>query len=180
MSGPTIITLLIWLGIMASVLVIPSVVAYRVARLDRRRIMAEGASAQGLITRISPLSNNDRSKVYFSFQPTDAAKLMKSSQWTTRAAIAQLGLMVGSSVRVHYLPKWGRWGFVPALAYAERCLAASEKPNVPGEMHGTLPPLFYVSYGNPAANGFQWMDGSGGALLGLPSAHILVSKDRPT
>jgi membrane associated rhomboid family serine protease len=158
MSAPSIM-LLIWLGFIVFALGVPSAVGYRVARRDRRRMMADGASAQGLITKINPPSKSDRSKVYFSFQPTSAKKPVEGSQVTAHAATERLGLMVGSSVQVQYLPKSARWGFIPALAYAERCLAVSASFNGPDEPLGIRPPLFYVSYGNPTANGFRWMGG---------------------
>jgi membrane associated rhomboid family serine protease len=155
MSAPIII-LLIWLVIIVFVLGIPLVVAYRAARQDRRRMMADGASAQALIARIT--SKNDRSTVYFSFQPTTATSSVEGNQVTTRAAVERLGLMVGSSVQVQYLPKWARWGFIPALTYAERYLAAFAKSKDRDEVPATRPPLFYVSYG-PMARSFRWMGG---------------------
>jgi hypothetical protein len=53
MSAPSIM-LLIWLGFIVFALGVPSAVGYRVARRDRRRMMADGASAQGLIPKINP------------------------------------------------------------------------------------------------------------------------------
>jgi membrane associated rhomboid family serine protease len=155
MSAPTVI-LLIWLVIIVFALGIPLVVAYRAARQDRRRMMADGASAQGLISRIT--SKNDSSTVYFSFQPTSATSPTEGRQVTTRAAVERLGLMAGSSVQVQYLPKWASWGFLPALTYAERCLAAFAKSKDRDETPDTRPPLFYVSY-RPVAKSLRWMGG---------------------
>ena len=49
-------------------------------------------------------------------------------------------------MQVQYLPKWASWGFLPALTYAERCLAAFAKSKDRDETPDTRPPLFYVSY----------------------------------
>jgi hypothetical protein len=85
---------------------IPLRVAWRQVRRDRRKIMAEGVTGQAIITKITPKSRIGRCVIYFSFQPSAANPAVQGSQRTTQVAIDNLGLMVGSTVRVRYLPKW--------------------------------------------------------------------------
>jgi membrane associated rhomboid family serine protease len=144
---------------------IPVIVAYRIARQDRFRIMAAGASAAGVITRIGPPSKHQRCKVFFEFHSGDGAKSIKASQWTTGGAIERLGLLAGSPVQVHYRPQWAPWGFLPALAHAERCLAASDHAPATADGNGTPAAIFYVSYGN-TANGFRWTGGGDVTVTG--------------
>ena len=93
---------------------------WRRRRQDRRKIMAEGTTAQAVVTKIVDSSRNDQSIVHFSYQPTTADRNFDGRQSTTKAAIELLGITVGSSVEVHYLAKWPRWAFVNALTLAER------------------------------------------------------------
>jgi hypothetical protein len=96
------------------------VLGWRRRRQDRRKIMAEGTTAQAVVTKIVDSSRNDQSIVHFSYQPTTADRNFDGRQSTTKAAIELLGITVGSSVEVHYLAKWPRWAFVNALTLAQR------------------------------------------------------------
>src|ERR1700720_2101999 len=85
---------------------IPLLVAWRQVRQDHRRIMAEGVTGQALITKITPKSRAARCVLYFSFQPSAAHSTVQGKQRTTQAVIDKLGLMVGATIQVRYLPKW--------------------------------------------------------------------------
>ena len=69
------------------------------------RIMADGTRAPGQITAIKARTNG-QAIVNFSFDPTGAGEPVTGRQRTSMAAVRQRGLMPGSSVTVHYLPKW--------------------------------------------------------------------------
>jgi hypothetical protein len=111
--------LLIYLAVIGSLIGMPLIVAFRQVRLERRRIMADGTQAAGQITAIKARTNG-QAIVNFTFDLTGAGKPVTGRQVTSKAAVRQRGLMPGSSVTVHYLPKWARWGFIPALTYVER------------------------------------------------------------
>lgn len=128
---------------------------WRRRRQDRRKIMAEGTTAQAVITKIVDSSRNDQSIVHFSYQPTSADRNFDGRQSTTKAAIELLGITVGSSVEVHYLAKWPRWAFVNALTLAER--GVPTRTLVPDSLEEPVSTaaLFYVSYSDPARPGSQ-------------------------
>jgi len=122
----TDLVLLIYLTVIGSLIGMPLIVAFRQVRLERRRIMADGTQAPGQITAIKARTNG-QAIVNFTFDPTGAGKPVTGRQVTSMAAVRQRGLMPGSSVTVHYLPKWPRWGFIPALTYVERILEVRPK-----------------------------------------------------
>jgi membrane associated rhomboid family serine protease len=165
-----IIVLLVWLAILGVLLGIPYGVSRLRTRRDRRRIMADGMSATALVTKIES-AKNDESTVYFSFQPNGAAQTVEGRQLTSRAAIDRLRLMVGSSVQVHYLPKWSWWGFIPQLTYAQRNPTESNP-------RSNEPPLFYVSFGNRTVNPFRWV-GSGDIQVVDQNVRITAYRQRP-
>ncbi len=164
-----IFVLLVWLVILGIIFGIPFGLTRRKARRDRRRIMADGLSATGLVTKISS-SNPNEPTVCFSFQPNGATQAVEGQQLTTSAAISRLGLMVGSTVQVHYLPKWSRWGFIPQLTYAERHPAD-------GDPRTNEPPLFFVTFGNRTANPFRWV-GSGEVQAVGQNVRITANRQR--
>lgn len=84
--------------------------------------MAEGVIGQATITKMLPQSPDGGSMLCFSFQPGAAGRTVQGKQRTTRAAIDNLGLMIGSTVQVRYLQKWPKYGFIDAVARAERTL----------------------------------------------------------
>jgi rhomboid protease GluP len=128
---------------------------WRRRRQDRRKIMAEGKTAQAVVTEIVDSSRNDQSTIYFSFQPTTADRDYQGKQRTTKAAIELLGITVGSSVEVHYLAKWPRWAFVNALTLAERGLPTRIPAPNSLAAPASAAALFYVSYSDPAKPGSQ-------------------------
>jgi hypothetical protein len=72
---------------------------WRRRRQDRRKIMAEGKTAQAVVTEIVDSSRNDQSTIYFSFQPTTADRDYQGKQRTTKAAIELLGIMAEMGIR---------------------------------------------------------------------------------
>jgi membrane associated rhomboid family serine protease len=141
--------------LLLSLFIYAFVSGWRRRRQDRRKIMADGTTAQAVVTKIVDSPRNDQSVVYFSFQPTTADRNFDGMQRTTKAAIERSGITVGSSVEVHYLAKWPRWAFVNALTLAERGLPprtrAADSVAEPASTAG----LFYVSYSDPARRGSQ-------------------------
>jgi hypothetical protein len=116
--APTMFVVLIF----GALIGIPLLVAWRQVRQDYRKIMAEGVTGQAMITKILPNSRTGRCVLYFSFQPSAAHPAIQAKQRTTQAVIDKLGLMVASTVQVHYLPKWPKFGFIDAVTQAERIL----------------------------------------------------------
>ena len=165
--------LLIYLALIGSLIGMPLIVAFRQVRLERRRIMADGTQALGQITAIKTRTNG-QAIVNFSFDPTGAGKPVTGSQRTSMAAVRQLGLMPGSSVTVHYLPKWARWGFIPALTYVERSLDV--RPKLLADEAGQIEPaLFYILFLNPQQRKFRWI---GGGDLTIAGQTILITSYR--
>ena len=151
-------------------------VAWRQVRRDRRKIMAEGVTGQAMITKIAPKSQAGRCAIYFSFQPGAGYPAVQGKQLTTQAAIDKLGLMVGSTVQVRYLPKWPKYGFIDALTLAERNLPrepsdSSAIPQLPESSS-----LFYVSYA--PANRFRWF-GSGDVVIAGSKVRFTAQQRRP-
>lgn len=155
---------------------IPLLVAWRQARQDRRKIMAAGAIGPAMITKIAPKSQTGRCVIYFSFQPSAAHSTVKGKQLTTLAAIAKLGLMVGSTVQVRYLPKRPKYGFIEAVALAERNLP--REPSSPPAISqlSESSSLFYVSYA--PANRFRWF-GSGDVAITASKVRFTAQQRRP-
>ena len=155
---------------------VPAFVAWRQARQDRRRIMAEGITGQAVITKIGPQSRDDQSSLYFSFQPSIADPPIEVSQRTSRAAIDKLGLVIGSTVQVHYLPKWPKFGFVDALVLPERILANNSANTVPVADISGPASLFYVSYA--PANNLRWA-GNGDVVIADHGIRFTAQRRRP-
>ncbi len=137
---------------------IPLLVAWRQVRRDRRKIMAEGITGQAMITKIAPKSQTGRCVIYFSFQPSAADLTVQGKQRTTQAVINKLGLMVGSTVQVRYLPKWPKYGFIDAVTLAERNLPREPSNSSVISQLPESSSHFYVSY-SPASRS-RWF-GSG-------------------
>jgi hypothetical protein len=87
------VPVLLLLGLFSSAFVS----GWRRRRQDRRKIVAEGRTAQAVVTKIVDSSRNDQSIVYFSYQPTTAGRNFDGRQSTTKAAIELLGITVGST-----------------------------------------------------------------------------------
>jgi hypothetical protein len=160
----TDLVLLIYLAVIGSLIGMPLIVAFRQVRLERRRIMADGTQAPGQITAIKARTNG-QAIVNFTFDPTGASKPVTGRQVTSMAAVRQRGLMPGSSVTVHYLPKWARWGFIPALTYVERILEV--RPKLFADESGQIEPaLFYILFLNQRQRKFRWIGGGDVTVAG--------------
>jgi membrane associated rhomboid family serine protease len=133
---------------------IPLVVAWRQVRQDRRNIIANGVTAEATITSIGPISQTGHCVLHFSFQPNAGVRPVQAKQQTTQAAIEKVGLLVGSTVPVRYLPKWPKYGFIDAVTLAERILSREPSNTSP---IAESPALFYVYFA--PGNGFGWYGG---------------------
>ena len=160
----TDLVLLIYLAVIGSLIGMPLIVAFRQVRLERRRIMADGTQAPGQITAIKARTNG-QAIVNFTFDPMGASKPVTGRQVTSMAAVRQRGLMPGFSVTVHYLPKWARWGFVPALTYVERILEV--RPRLFADEFGQIEPaLFYILVLNQRQRKCRWIGGGDVTVAG--------------
>lgn len=162
-----LIALVIWLAIFGTAFGISITMSRLSARRDRRRIMADGLSSRGRVTKIDILKD-DQVVVHFEFQPNGSAESERCTQVSSRAAVDRLRLATDSTVDVHYIPKWSRWGFIPQLTYTERTGAESQTTGVP---------LFYVSFPNRALNPFKWI-GSGDIQVVEHTARITARRHR--
>lgn len=134
---------------------------WRQNRQNRRKIVAEGTTGQGVVAKIGATSRKGQCTVYFSFQPSSAERSVQGKQRTTRAAVDLLGIAVGSTVELHYLPKWPSWAFINALTLVERGLPGRQsRAGSQAEASGTCR-LFYVSYTDPAKHGMQTSPANG-------------------
>src|SRR5262252_3136027 len=85
------------------------VAGIRQRRRDRRRTLAEGTSAEAVITAVITHGGSDGCRVRFRFQPDIAGPHLEATQPSTLAALKSLSLGEGSSDRVYYLAKWPRY-----------------------------------------------------------------------
>ena len=136
----TIITWILATGLTAAVLQ---------ARRDRRRVMADGMSTEGTITRVLTRPGAESCRVTCSFEPLSAAMQVECAQNCTPAALALANLREGSRTRVYYHPKHPGRGFIYALAVAERVatITAAASPSADGR---PSPDVYFVSYTAPA------------------------------
>lgn len=155
---------------------IPLLVARRQVRQDRRKIMAEGVAGQAMITKITPASRTGRCVLYFSFQLNPAHPTIQGKQRTTQAAIDKLGLMVGSTVDVRYLPKWPKHAFIEAVTLAECVLPREPSNSTAIAKPADRPSLFYVSYA--PANNLRWY-GSGDVVVADSQGRFTAQQRRP-
>jgi rhomboid protease GluP len=153
-------------------------VVWRQVRRSYRLILAAGVSVPGTITSIGRESKDGLCTVRFRYQ-TESGASLQSTQPTSSAAVAALGLVVGSSVQVHYLRKWPRWGFIEPLAVAERRaellrVAAAAPGEAPGEAPASE--LFFVDYA--AGNPYRW-SGGGDVLVDAEQIMFSAAQARP-
>jgi Protein of unknown function (DUF3592) len=150
-------------------------------RRDRRRILAEGTTAEARITKVVTSGRADRCRVRFRFQPEIAGSELEGVQQSTLAAVKALGLAEGSSVRVCYHPKWPRFAFIKALVVAERVEAI--KSAAGGAAAESLAPsVYFISYVAPGAtkanNAFRWT-GDGDITLSKSVVCFTAKRSRP-
>jgi hypothetical protein len=154
----------------------PLLVGWRQVRQDRRKIMAEGVTGRAMITKILPNARTGRCVLSFSFQPSAAHRAIEGKQRTTQAVIDKLGLMLGSTVQVHYLPKWPKFGFIDAVTQAERVLPCESSNSLAIAQPRRSPSLFYVSYA--ATNSIRWF-GTGDVVITDSKARFTAQLRRP-
>jgi membrane associated rhomboid family serine protease len=167
--NPTVVPLLtaaVVIGL-ASIPVAASIIQ---RRRDRRRILAEGKTADAHITRLIPDNRSRLCVVQFTFQPDPSSTQIEGRQKSTLAAAQSIGLAEGSTVRVHYLPKWPRYAFIDALVVAEQTLALKSNAAGIGSSATAAPSVYFISFVDPKlgvalANGFRW-SGPGNISIG--------------
>jgi membrane associated rhomboid family serine protease len=167
------------IGAFLCLLGIPTVAAIVQRRRDRRRIMAEGATAEALITKVIPELRSEGCRVRFSFQPEIAGARVEGMQKSTLPTLKLLGLAEGSHVQVRYLAKWPQYAFIEALAVAGRvtALKAASASEPPAQS------VYLISYvaparASPATNAFRWT-GDGDVTIGGEVVRFTAQRARP-
>jgi membrane associated rhomboid family serine protease len=172
MEAPVLFGILIFSALIG----VPILNGLRRSHRDRRKIMADGVTAQAVICKIDGNPRTDRRRVYFSFQPSAAHRAVQAKQQTTQAAIDELGLVIGSIVEVHFLPKWPKSGFVGAIVKAERAAArGSSRPPATAGLERSLA-LFYIAYA--PSRSFRWI-GSGDLVITDSMVRFTAQRRRP-
>ena len=141
-----LVAFLILGAILASLLamiVAPLVIAWRERRYDRRRIIADGAAAVGVVTGISRPDRAGRQKIAFEFVPTAGGRPVRAAQETSERAVGLSQLMAGSSIQVRYRAKAPGNAFIPNLVLAER----SGDRSALDWSREAADQVFYVSFG---------------------------------
>jgi rhomboid protease GluP len=138
--------------------------------------MSEGRHAPAQITTIENGQDPDSQIVFFSFQPSSGAGPIVANQKSSPAALRATGIQVGSTVEARFMPKWPRWGFIDALARAER--------GAPQDNSADGPTFFYISCtGSPsagwAANSKMNFGCVGGAELVIDATAFSIAGIRP-
>ncbi len=172
---------LIIFGALLCVFGIAIVAGIRQRRRDRRRILAEGMSAEADIAEVITDERSDACRIRFRFQPDIAGPHLEATQKSTLGALKSLGLGEGSRVRVYYLPKWPRYAFIKALAVAERDEATKSAAGVAAS-ESLLPSVHFISYLAPGAakapNAFRWT-GDGDITIGATVVRFAAKRARP-
>lgn len=172
---------LIIFGAVLCVVSIAVITGLRQRRQDRRRILAEGTSAEAVIAEVIADARSERCRVRFRFQPDGVGPPLEATQKSTVGALQSLGLGEGSSVRVYYLPKWPRYAFIKALAVAER-VDAIKAPAGLQASESQLPSVYFIAYVGPGAaqvtNALRWT-GSGDISIGATVVRFTAKRARP-
>lgn len=162
---------------------IPIAISVIQRRRDRRKILAQGKSAEAFITRVTPVARSGRCRVFFTFQPETAGPQVVGKQWSTLAAVQTLSLAEGSQVHVHYLPKWPRYAFIDALTVAERVAALKSSAAAAPSSGSVAPSVHFISFVDPKTslapkNAFRW-SGDGDITVGDERVHFTAQHTRP-
>jgi membrane associated rhomboid family serine protease len=152
-------------------------------RRDRRRILADGRTADAQIARLTPDTRSGLCQVHFTFEPEAGSAQVECRQRSTLGAAQSIGLAEGSRIRVHYLPKWPRYAFNEALVVAERTLAFKADPAGVGPSATAAPSVHFISFVDPKlgvapANGFRW-SGDGDIAIGGELVQFTARRARP-
>jgi len=172
---PLVVVALLIAGFLA-LIIVPLVTGWRRVRLDRFKIMKEGTYAPAQITALRNGRHPESQVVFFSFRPSSGARPIVASQTSSPAALLATGIQIGSTVEARFIPKWPRWGFIDALARAER--GATQ------EYSADAPAFFYISCAaSPsagwAANSKMNFGCTGGAELVIDSTGFSIAGNRP-
>ncbi len=156
------------------------VAAITQTRRDRRRILAEGTSAEAVITKVVGDRRSGSCRVRFRFQPDSEGASLEATQKSTLSAVKSLNLLEGSRTRVYYLAKWPRYPFIKTLVVAERVEAIGSGSDSAGSQ--SLPPsVYFISYSSgvtKATNAFRWT-GDGDITIGARRLGFTAKRARP-
>ncbi len=115
---------------------------HRARRIDRRRMLADGAGAEATVEAISPPDADGDCRVTLRYRV--GGRACRSEQQSTPAAIAALGLVPGMPIAVRHRLDRPTLAFAPALALA----AHAPRPVLaPGD--GIGPTLYVASFEDP-------------------------------
>jgi membrane associated rhomboid family serine protease len=172
---------LIVFGVVLCVVGITVITGIRQRRQDRRRILAEGTSAEAVIAEVITDERSERCRVRFRFQPDGVGPPLEATQKSTLGALKSLGLGEGSSVRVYYLPKGPGYAFIKALAIAER-VEAIKAASALTVSESQLPSVYFIAYVGPGATqvttAFRWT-GDGDISIGATVIRFAAKRARP-
>lgn len=180
--------LFVFIAVIVVALFVPIVLAgvstYRQTRSDRRRIMAEGTIGLATVRSLMPGGRSDNCVVRFEFTPAGSSQIVSVEQASTMSAVADAGITAGSSVRVHYIPKWPHYAFIDALTLAERMIALTPPSSSSVDAGRDRPAVYYVSYSDPASsnqraatNAFRWV-GNGDVTISAATVRFNAGRRR--
>jgi membrane associated rhomboid family serine protease len=167
-SGATVATALpAWMPVMALLGTLALLLAHavrarrRAARADRRRILADGASAAGAVMHVSPPDDLGHCTVTIGFDPAGGAPHVSVEQPVTAGVIPALRLAPGTPLEVRYRRDRPALAFAPTLALAEYSQRPGLAPAAP-ECAAWYPVAFEDPDGGPALlqqSAFHWTGG---------------------
>ena len=179
--APALLPIVI-MGVVLCLASIPVATTVIQRRRDRRRILAEGKTADALVTQVTPDTRSGLCRVAFMFHPENGGPQVECEQRSTLTAVQTLGLSEGSQVRVRFLPKWPRYAFVDALIVAERVVALeSTASTAASETPAAW--VHFISFVDPKsgvalANAFRWR-GDGDITISGELVRFTAQRARP-
>lgn len=183
MHGLTLALLpLIIMGIVLCLASVPVAATIIQRRRDRRRILAEGKTAEALVTRVTSDTRSGLCRVAFMFHPENGDPQLECEQGSTLTAVQTLGLSEGSRVRVRFLAKWPRYAFIDGLIVAERVVSLkSTAGNAASETLAAS--VHFISFVDPKtgvalANAFRWR-GDGDITISDELVRFTAQRARP-
>jgi len=178
---PALLPILI-IGVVFGLASIPVTATFIQRRRDRRRILADGKTADARVVQVTSDSRSGRCRVVFTFSPENGSPQVECEQRSTLTAVQTLGLSEGSQVSVRFLAKWPRYAFIDKLIVAER-LVALKATAVAATSETSAASVHFISFVDPKsgvalANGFRWR-GDGDITIGDDIVRFSAQRARP-